>query len=137
MKKTILIAILTFGSFSCSEEQLLFTEQIAAEIVEINPPGPTHLILVNQLEENYSISAWKMTGYEFTNLEIPPGNSEQFLLINGMTEGYKDITVTAVLSSSIRSFSVTDKVNFNEGGVTKITISGYEACNGYRIEWSW
>ena len=126
-----------FGTFSCSEEQFMFTQEVVADIVTIGPPEPTSLIAENQLTDNYAITSWSMVGYEFKNLDIQPGESDQFLLVNAMTEGYEDINVTLVFSSSTSSFSISEKVNFIAGGVTKIKISGCEACGGYQVETSW
>ena len=137
MKKTIAIFLLIFGSLSCSEEQFMFTQEIAADIVTFEPFEPTSLILENQLEDNFYITSWSMVGYEFKDLGIQPGDSDQFIMVNGMTEGYKDLNVTVVFSSSTGSFSISDKVNFTPGGVTKITVSGCEACGGYQIASSW
>ena len=137
MKKTIAIFILIFGSFGCSEDQFLISQEVAAGIVTFGPMDPTSLILENQLEDNFYITSWSMVGYEFKNLNIQPGDSDQFIMVNGMTEGYKDLNVTVVFSSSTGSFSISDKVNFKPGGVTKITVSGCEACGGYQIASSW
>lgn len=137
MKKLVVIAVLIFGSLSCSEEQFLITQEIASDIVEIGPWEPTNLIIENKLEDNFSITSWSMVGYEFKNLDIQPGDSNQFVLDNYMTDGYEDLNVTVVFSSSSSSFSISDNVNFIMGGVTKITISGCEACGGYQVESSW
>ena len=137
MKKLILIAVLIFGTSGCSEDQFLFSQEIVAEIVHIEPPGPVSLALLNQLEDNFSITSWSMVGYEFKDLDIQPGGSNLFVLVDDMPEGYKDINITVVFSSSTGSFSISEKVNFIPHGITKITISGCEACDGYQIESSW
>ena len=92
---------------------------------------------MNQLEDNFSITSWSMVGYEFKNLDIQPGGSNLFVLVDDMPEGYKDINITVVFSSSTGSFSISEKVNFIPHGITKITISGCELCEGYQIESSW
>ena len=137
MKKLILIAILIFGILSCSEEQFLFSQEVVAEIVHIEPLGPVSLSLLNQLEDNFSITSWSMVGYEFKDLDIQPSGSNLFVLVDDMPEGYKDINITVVFSSSTGSFSISERVNFIPNGITKITISGCEACDGYQIESSW
>lgn len=137
MKKILFIAILMFGSSSCTDDQFLFSQEIAANIIKIGPTNPAYLLLSNRLEENSSITSWSMTSYQFKDLDIPPGISNQFVLVNSMPQGYKDITVTLVFTSSTSSFSISDKVNFIAGRVTRITVSGCKECGGYRIESSW
>ena len=137
MKKLIFISIFIFGTLGCSEDQFLFSQEVVAEIVKIEPRGPVSLSLVNQLEDNFSITSWSMVGYEFKNLDIQPGGSNLFVLADDMPEGYKDINITVDFSSSTGSFSVTEKVNFIPHGITKITISGCEVCGGPKIESSW
>ena len=134
MKKLLFIAILMFGSSSCTEDQFLFSQDIAANIIKIGPANPTYLLLTNQLEENSSITSWSMTGYQFNDLDIKTGESNQFVLVNSMPEGYKDVTVTLFIKSATSSFSLSEKVNFIAGRVTKITVSGCQKCGGYRIE---
>lgn len=137
MKKILFLAILMFASSSCSEEQFMFSQEIAANIYEIGPANPAYLLLNNRLEENSSITSWSMAGYQFNDLDITKGDSNQFVLVNSMPEGYKDVTVTVFIKSATSSFSLSDKVNFTAGGVTKITVTGCEECDGYRIESSW
>lgn len=137
MKKLLFIAILMFGSSSCTEDQFLFSQDIAANIIKIGPANPAYLLISNRLEENSSITSWSMTGYQFKDLDISIGEANQFILVNSMPEGYKDLTVTLFFTSSTSSFSLSDKVNFIAGGITKITVSGCEECGGYRIESSW
>lgn len=137
MKKLILIAVLIFGTLGCSEDQFLFSQEVVAEIVHIEPLGPVSLALLNQLEDNFSITSWSMVGYEFKDLDIQPDGSNLFVLVDDMPEGYKDLNVTVVFYSSTGSFSISEKVNFIPNGITKITISGCETCGGYQIESSW
>jgi hypothetical protein len=122
MNKSILLAILVFLHLSCTQEQL-------GEIIEIRPPDPASLRLVNQLKENFAISSWSMSGYAFDNLDIRPGESQQFILVNGMPKGYSGLTVTVVISSSNQSYSTTHQVNFTAGRVSSLSISECGGCD--------
>ena len=107
------------------------------------PPEPetenTSIKLVNQLSESYyNITSVKLVGYEFGYLSIPKGDSKTFILDKGIPGGYEDVNVIVRYSSSHVSRSKSAKVNFNEGGVTTITLtgrSGCEGCEGHRLEW--
>ena len=115
MKKLIFICIFVFGSLGCDEEEFKGS-------IVIHPPEPPFLRISNQINDNYAITSWKMEGYEYNDLHIPPGSTEQFLLNSGMRNGYNDKVVTIFLSSYSRSFTMSIKVNFLSGSITTITI---------------
>ncbi len=61
MKRIFWILFLVLGSFSCSDEQFLFVQEVVAEVVDLSLDDPTHLRVVNELEEDfYSINAVEM-----------------------------------------------------------------------------
>ena len=122
MKKLIFLTILAFVYLSCTQEQL-------GEIIEIYPPPPATLRLVNQLENNLTITSWRMSGYEFNDLEIRPGDSRPFELVNGMPEGYKGLTITVIISSSTQSFLTTHRIDFESGKISTLLISECPICN--------
>lgn len=115
MRALVLIGLFLFTTVSCDPDRM-------TPAIVIRPAEPPFLRLSNQLEENYAITSWKMEGYEYTNLHISPGSSEQYLLNSGMRNGYKNIEVNIFLSSNDRSFSMSTKVSFESGGITTITI---------------
>lgn len=122
MKNLIILTILAFVNLSCTQEQL-------GEIIEIYPPPPATLRLVNQLEEELAITSWSMSGYEFDDLDIQPGESQPFELVNGMPAGYSGVTVTVILSSSTQSFSTVHRVDFEAGRISALLISECPICN--------
>ncbi len=136
MKKS-LVAILFFVMSSCTEEQFLLSQEIVADLHIIGPMNPTYLLLRNRIEDNFSITSWSMKGYEFKDLDIPPGIANQFVLVNKTPKGYKNISVSVIISSSTNILTIRDTVNFTAGKVTKITILGCVSCGGYQIESSW
>ena len=71
MRTVFLIAILALGSMSCTDEQFLIGQEVAAEIVPISLDEPTYLRVVNELEEDfYSINAVELGHYSFKKLNI-------------------------------------------------------------------
>lgn len=133
MKKSF-VAILLFVLSSCSEEQFLLSQEIVAGMHLIGPSNPTYLWLVNGIEDDLTISSWSMEGYEFNDLDIQPGESIQYVLVNNMPDGYQNVDVTIVISSSTRFFSITDSVSFSAGKYTKISVLGCDSCGGFHIE---
>jgi hypothetical protein len=125
MRKFVIFAFLIYSILSC-------TQELISEIVSIEPPAPSVLRLSNQLDNDLSINSWSMVGYKFMNLDIPPGGSQQFILANGMVEGYKNLPVTIAVASSTTAFSIQVTVNFRQGGTTSIEIFGGDETN---IHW--
>ena len=127
--RSLRIAIAAFliqGMLSCNQE-------LIAEIVTIEPPATPVLRLSNQLDNDLSIISWSMAGYKFMNLDIPPGSAQQFILANGMAEGYKNLPVTITLASSKTSFSIQLIANFKQHrGTTSIELFGEDENN---IHW--
>ena len=80
------------------------------------------LEVVNQYG-TYTITSACLVGYEFNNLQINAGESQKFILENGMPGGYSDINVTvSYRTSAVSSRSSSTKVNFSKGGTTKVTL---------------
>jgi len=124
MKKVILIALITLVSLSCSEDN----DPIFEPEVEKQKPS---LKMVNEIGENYyAISKISLVGYEFKTLNIPKGSSQTFALDEGMPAGFENINVVVYYSSRHVGRSVSAKINFNEEGVTTITLSGQSGCEG-------
>ena len=94
----------------------------------------------NQLNDSWRpITRVSLVGYEFNNLNIEPyGDSQTFVLDEGMSGGYEDINVTVryIRYSGVGS-SASIKVDFNKGDTTTITLtgcSGAEGCPGIYLE---
>ena len=115
-----------YALLSCGQE-------LVAEVVSIEPQAPPVLRLSNRLNDDLDIISWNMVGYKFINLDISPGSAEQFILENGMTQGYENLTVTIVLASSTTSFSIQVIASFIQGGTTSIEIFGEDETN---IQWT-
>ena len=93
------------------------------------------LKVVNQNNDNRSITSVSLVGYEFNNLSITIGGSQTFVLDKGMPGGFSDINIK--VSFGTPSGSVSTKVNFNKGAITTITLKGcitYEGCKGFYLE---
>jgi hypothetical protein len=95
------------------------------------------LKVVNQNNDNRSITSVSLVGYEFNNLNITIGGSQTFVLDKGMPGGYSDINIIVSHKYSVWSGSVNKKVNFNDGKTTTITLKGcltFEGCQGFYLE---
>lgn len=83
------------------------------------------LILVNQNTNEEVVTSVRLLGYEFDNLSIEIGESQTFILDNGMPGGFDDINVITSWSRSVwQSGSVNEEFDFNDGDVTTITFKG-------------
>lgn len=119
----IISYFLCFTMISCEEDSIII------RFVNI-----TTLNLVNRLDDNYTITSWKIPGYEFQNLNISPGYSQQFDLIDGMRYGYKNVEITIILTSGSISLQKNYLLNFERGGVTSFALSGCGGCDDQRTE---
>ena len=82
------------------------------------------LEVVNQ-NETYTITSARLVGYEFNNLQINVGESQKFILENGMPGGYSDINITVSYGiPGVFSRSSSAKVNFDKGKTTIVTLRG-------------
>ena len=109
---------------------------------EDNPEEYPSLQVVNQLNDYWrSITGVSLVGYEFGNLNIEPnGDSQTFVLDDGMSGGYEDIFVkVSYIRYSGVGASASIKVDFNKGETTTITLtgcSGSEGCDGIYLEYN-
>ncbi len=91
------------------------------------------LKIENQLNDSWrSIYRVSLVGYAFDNINIEPhGDSQAFVLDEGMSGGYEDIyvTVSYFRYRGIRT-SRSIKVDFNKGETTTITLAGSSGCEG-------
>ena len=95
------------------------------------------LTVVNQNSDNWYISSVKLVGYEFNNLNITVGNSQTFLLNNGMSGGLDEINTIIYFKRTTQSSSESKALDFNNGATTVITLKGCisaEGCNGFYLE---
>jgi len=96
------------------------------------------LKVINTVTDNRFISSVKIVGYEFNNLNITSGNSQTFILQNGMPGGYENVNViVSYKTSNIPSNSKNKTVNFTNGQTTMITLQGcisFEGCTGYSLQ---
>ena len=87
----------------------------------------------NQLNDYWrSIYRVSLVGYEFYNINIEPdGDSQTFVLDEGMSGGYEDIfvKVSYIRYSGVRT-STSIKVNFKQGETTTIMLTGRSGCEG-------
>ena len=73
----------------------------------------------------YTITSARLVGYEFNNLRINVGESQKFILENGMPGGYSDINITVSYGiPGMVSWSSSTKVNFDKGKTTIVTLIG-------------
>ena len=100
--------------------------------------NPT-LMVKNEVTDNAFITAVKLTGYDFSSLNITKGNSQSFLLDKGMSGGYENINVQVfykrTTATPVSSKNVS--VNFQQTGTTTVTLKGcnsYEGCTGHTLE---
>ena len=104
------------------------------ETIEIRFVNTTTLNLINQLEDGFTITSWKIPGYEFQDLNISPGYSQHFGLFDGMRYGYKNVEITISLSSGSITLQKNYLLNFKRGGVTSFALSGCGGCDVDRTE---
>ena len=78
------------------------------------------LKVVNQ--HSRTIYSVRLVGYEFNNLLITTDSSQNFILENGMPGGYKDINIIVIYGSGSATWSISKKVNFENGKTTTITL---------------
>ena len=144
----LILCSVLFGSLSCTDEQFLLGQQVAAEILDnhviVNPlANPTHLRIVNEIEEEiYSINAVELAHYSFKKLNIPQGKSKKLTLAvtGGLPVNTNGLEITLTFSSSTRTIVEKGIIDLYPGGTTVIWLTGREACykcGGHSIEWGW
>ena len=141
MRIVFLIAILALGSLSCTDDQFLFGQEVASEIVQISLDEPTYLHVVNELEEDfYSINAVELGHYTFKKLNISQGKSRKFRLTGELPLEIDGMEITVTFSSETRTIIETGIIDLYPGGTTIIWLTGREGCGGcggHSIEWGW
>jgi len=141
MKRILWILILILGSSSCSDDQFLFVQEVAAEVVDLSLDDPTYLRVVNELEEDfYSLNRVEFEHYTFKKLNIPQGKSKKFLLTGVLPANLDGIEITVSFSSDTRTIVETGFIDLYPGGTTIIWLTGREGCGGcggHSIEWGW
>ena len=143
----LILCSFLFGSLSCTDEQFLIGQEIAAEIVDVSliadivQYNPTQLRVVNELEEEiYSINAVELGHYSFKKLNISQGKSEKLRLTSGLPVNTDGIEITVTFSSSTRTIVENGIIDLYPGGTTVIWLTGREGCykcGGHSIEWGW
>ncbi len=141
MRIVFLIAILALGSLSCTDDQFLFGQEVASEIVQISLDEPTYLHVVNELEEDfYSINAVELGHYTFKKLNISQGKSRKFRLTGELPLEIDGMEITVTFSSETRTIIEKGIIDLYPGGTTIIWLTGREGCGGcggHSIEWGW
>ena len=99
----LFVILLCFLIFSCDDG--LFYPSLKV----VNPPVSGYA---------RAITSVVLVGYEFLNLNITPGNSQTFILKNGMPGGYNNINVTV----GYYPYFISNKFNFSNGKTTTITL---------------
>lgn len=134
MKKFHCIALLIFGCLSCTPDHI-------ATVVDVIESKPTHLRVVNELEEDfYSINAVEMGDFKFKKLNIPQGESRKFRLNGELPVHIDGLEITVTFSSETRTIIETGVIDLYPGGTTIIWLTGREGCGGcggHSIEWGW
>jgi hypothetical protein len=85
--------------------------------------GYPSLKVVNQYAGVY-ISSVALVGYEFNTLNITSGNSQTFILANGMLGGYTALNIHVVYRSGPSYGNINNKFDFVNGKTTIITLKG-------------
>lgn len=141
MKRIFWILLLVLSSLSCSDEQFLVVQEVASQAVNISLDNPTHLRVVNELEEDfYSINTVEFEHYKFKELNIPQGKSKKFQLTGELPVNLDGIEITVTFSSATRTIVETGIIDLYPGGTTIIWLTGREGCGGcggHSIEWGW
>jgi hypothetical protein len=80
-----------------------------------------YLRVVNQIA--YEIIGVICLDYSYTGLNIEDGEEKTFSLIDGMSDGYENISVIVIYRISISQiYDVTKEVNFKDGDTTTVTL---------------
>ena len=141
MKFPFLIGILILLSTSCSDEQFLLGQEVAAEAIQISLDTPTRIKLIHEMEEDfYWIHSMSIDTQEFKDFEISQGASKEFKLNDVKLTSYEDLSLSIQFSSSTRTLSETATIDLNPGGITLVWLTGREGCGGcggHSIEWGW
>ena len=141
MKRIFWILLFVLGSLSCTDDQFLFVQEVASDVVDISLDDPTHMRIVNELEEDfYSINAVAFEHYSFKNLNIARGKSKKLLLTGVLPANLDGIEITVTFSSDTRTIVETGIIDLYPGGTTIIWLTGREGCGGcggHSIEWGW
>jgi hypothetical protein len=143
----LILCSILFGSLSCTDEQFLLGQEIAAEIVDMQiimdivTSSPTHLRIVNELEEEiYSINAVEIANFSSKKLNISQGKSKKLRMTGGLPVNTDGLEITVTFSSSTRTLVEKGVIDLYPGGTTVIWLTGREGCykcGGHRIEWGW
>ena len=118
---------------------VIFSIPLAFSSCEKDSNFPS-LKVTNDLKDDWqSITAVSLIGYKFDNLNIEPfGDSQTFILDEGMAGGYENINITvSYIRYSGIGASASIKVNFNKGETISISLtgcSGAEGCPGIYLE---
>ncbi len=131
MRNLILLVLIGMMiSFSSCEKQ--------NESIPENPTKYPSIKVVNQNRSQRVITSFRLVGYEFKNLNIGVGESQTFILDQGMSGGYSDIYTTVFYNyGGYPTRYVSTKVNFNGGETSTISLSGCtgaEGCNGLYLQ---
>ena len=141
MKRIFWILLFVLGSLSCTDDQFLFVQEVASDVVDISLDDPTHMRVVNELEEGfYSINTVEFEHYSFKNLNIARGKSKKLLLTGVLPANLDGIEITVTFSSDTRTIVETGIIDLYPGGTTLIWLTGREGCGGcggHSIEWGW
>ena len=103
-----------------------------------NPPTYPSLKVQNQNTDDRRITAVELIGYDFDNLNIEIGESQTFVLDQGMPGGYDNINVVVRhrRANQIGSAS-TISVDFQNDVTKTVTLKGcisFSGCPGFYLE---
>jgi len=134
MKRLLFTILLIFAFFGCTTDHI-------ETVVDVIQSKPTHLRVVNELEEDfYSINTVEMGDFKFKGLKIPQSKSRKFRLNGELPADVDGIEITVTYSSATRTLSETGIIDLYPGGTTIIWLTGREGCGGcggHSIEWGW
>jgi hypothetical protein len=102
-------------------------------------PSPTYpsLRVANQNTDDRTITAVRFVGYDFNNLKIEIGDSQTFILDQGMPGGYENINVVVHYARTVQSGSANILVNFKNDVTETVTLKGcisFSGCQGFYLE---
>ena len=91
------------------------------------------LVLLNNINEDFTLTQLSFYGYEFSDLNLQYGESHEYTLNEGLSfvnEGETVITVSVNYMCSSETWTAINAIDFNEGSQTTISLTYDMNCGG-------